>query len=279
MFNAYEYDYLDLCARILRDGEHIENKRTGKTCITLPSADFVYTPENIPLLTVKQSYPVGAWAERLGYFRRYEWANQFERVGTKTWYQNANENKDWLENPNRLGENHLGRIYGAATEPWEIPNLLSDIQNHKDDRGLVLNFWRPHLFEEGCLRPCLYDTVYTIVDGTLHSKSKQRSCDVPLGKNYNALSLWIDLKILSEVSGLKMGNASHSISNVHIYEDQVEGVKKMLDREPLDIDPVFKVNPSITNTSDILNENLHARDYFTLTGYEHLGKIDIPMSA
>ena len=51
----------------------------------------------------------------------------------------------------------------------------------------------------------------------------------------------------------------------------------MLERKPLDIEPVVEVNPELKSMSDIYDNDSHAREYFKLTGYEHLGKIGFEM--
>lgn len=272
----YEKDYLDALQYILDEGKWIKNKRTGVDCLTVPFLDFTYNPEDIPLLTVKQCYPVSSWAERLGYWRAYDNAQQFADIGSPTWFKDANK-PSWQNNPNCEGECHMGRVYGAATEPHEIPELLDKIRKHEDDRGLILNFWRPELFDKGCLRPCLFQTLYTVLDGELHTRATQRSADFAVGLPFNSFSLWIENKIISKIAGLEQGIVKHNITNAHIYKDHIENVYKLLERKPLDIEPIATVGTDLTRMSDIYASDIHAREYFTLTGYEHQGKIPFEM--
>ena len=272
----YEKDYLDALQYILDEGKWVKNKRTGVDCLTVPFLDFTYEPEDVPLLTVKQCYPVSSWAERLGYWRAYDNAQQFADIGSPTWFKDANKDS-WQNNLHCKGVDDMGRVYGAATSPDEIPELLNKIAMHEDDRGLIMNFWRPELFDKGCLRPCLFQTMYTILDGKLHTRATQRSLDVTLGFPFNAFSLWIENKIISQIAGLEQGVVKHNISNPHIYRPHLEGVYEMLDRKPLDIEPVVEVNSDLKKMEDIYDNNSHAREYFKLTGYEHLGKIGFEM--
>lgn len=272
----YEKDYLDALQYILDEGKWVKNKRTGVDCLTVPFLDFTYKPEDVPLLTVKQCYPVSSWAEMLGYYRRYDNAQQFADIGSPTWFKDANKTS-WQNNPYCKGENDMGRVYGAATEPWEIPSLLRKIALHQDDRGLILNFWRPELFEQGCLRPCLFEHGFNIVDNTLYLRSNQRSADFSLGLPFNSFSLWIKNKIFSKVAGLEQGVVKHNITNVHIYRPHLEGVYEMLERKSLDVKPVVEVQDWVKTFDDIIYKDNHARDYFKLTGYQHLGKIGFEM--
>ncbi|BAV80852.1 thymidylate synthase [Vibrio phage RYC] len=278
---AYEQQYLELCRSILDYGEWIYNARTGKRCLTLPEYTMHLAPMEAPLLTVKQSFAISAAAEILGYLRRYDNAQQFADIGTKTWFQNANETQAWLDNPNRKGENDLGKVYGAALEQWEIDELFVNLERHYDDRGLILNFWRPDKFKEAALRPCMYEHIFSIVEGDgVILNSVQRSCDVPLGLNFNSIQVWFLLNLVGKVTGLQPRYANHKIINAHIYEDQMEGVQEMMSRKP-NLTTGQLIIPDTLTISDVLYSDKHARDFISVVGYEgkHQGKIHFPMSS
>lgn len=272
----YEEQYLNLGKRILEEGVWVENERTGRKCLTIPEAEIKIYGEEIPLLTTKQSYPVSALAEVLGYLRGYEWADQFDKIGAKTWYVNANETEAWLNNPNRLMENHIGKVYGAAIGSYEIDSLMNKLNTKEDDRALVLEFWRPELFDKGCLKPCMHRHQWIILGDTLYLKSSSRSVDYACGLNFNSLQCWFLLKMVAEAVGLKAGYAAHTMTHVHIYDSHIDNVKMQLKREPLNTAPNVVIHIS---TLMNLFEERHAREYFSVTGYEHLGKIEFDLVA
>jgi thymidylate synthase len=107
--------YLDLCQRIVDEGTWIENERTGKRCLTVINADLTYDVGNnqFPLVTTRKSFWKAAVAELLGYIRGYDNADDFRKLGTKTWDANANLNEAWLNNPYRKGDDDMGRVYGV----------------------------------------------------------------------------------------------------------------------------------------------------------------------
>jgi len=277
---SYEEQYLDLGEKILKEGTPILNKRTGETCITIPEHTFYYDVGNNPppLLTTKQSFPVSAWAEMLGYLRRYEWADQFDNIGSKTWYGNANETEAWLNNPHRLGENHLGAVYGAGLHPSELPELFNKLNNHCDDRGLVIDFWKPELFSKAALRSCMYRHTFTIIGDTLHLESNQRSVDYGCGLNFNSLQCYLLLKFFSHITGLKAGKVKHNMVNVHIYGSHVAAVREQLSRLPDKVIANIEISDWVKTFDDLLLPN-HARDYFTISNYKHQGKILFEMVA
>nr|WP_220488600.1 thymidylate synthase [Aliivibrio sp. SR45-2] len=279
--------YLDLCQRIVSEGTWIENERTGKRCLTVINADLTYDVANgeFPLVTTRKSFWKSAVAEMIGYIRGYDNAEDFRQIGTKTWDANANLNNAWLNNPHRKGEDDMGRVYGVQGRSWAKPNgefidqlkkIIDDLSQGIDDRGEILNFYNPGEFDMGCLRPCMYSHHFSLLGDTLYLNSTQRSCDVPLGLNFNMVQVYFLLAIVAQITGHKAGKAYHKIVNGHIYEDQLELMKDVqLKREPLKA-PVFKINPKITSLEDL--ETWVTMDDFEVIGYESHEAIKYPFS-
>ena len=225
--------YLDLCRRIIDEGHWIENKRTGKRCLTVINADLTYNvaDNELPLVTTRKSYWKSAIAELIGYLRGYSSAADFRMLGTKTWDANANDNAAWLNNPYRKGEDDMGRVYGVQGRSWQKPDgghvdqlkkIVDNLSAGIDDRGEILSFYNPGEFHMGCLRPCMHTHTFSLLGDTLYLTSYQRSCDVPLGLNFNMVQVFFFLQIMAQITGNKPGLAYHKIVNAHIYEDQLE---------------------------------------------------------
>jgi thymidylate synthase len=279
--------YMNLAQRIVDTGVWIENERTGKRCLTVINADFEYDvgAGEFPLVTTRKSYWKSAVAELLGYIRGYDNAKQFRELGTKTWDANANENKAWLNNPNRKGEDDTGLIYGALARNLIKPDgssidLVRDVVDHLsagiDQRGEIITFYHPASFDLGCLRPCMYSHHFSILDGFLHLNSTQRSCDVPLGLCANSVQVYVLLALMAQITGLKPGMAYHKIVNAHIYEDQYELMRDVqLKREPYP-HPKFVINPAIKTLEDL--ETWVTLADFDVEGYECHPPIKYPFS-
>lgn len=283
MVLAYEEQYLEGLNQILNKGKWVYNERTKTRCLTIPRLVMEYKldEKSAPLLTTRPSYPVSALAEILGYMRRYTWATQFDEIGTKSWFKNANETSAWLSNPNRLGEDHVGDVYGAALPKEYIEDVWSKIHRNIDDRGLKFDWWQPEKFDKGCLRPCLSDHNFIITGDQLDLTSSQRSCDYLVGKNFNAIQVYGLGMLGCKAGGLEGGTALHIMNNVHIYEPHLEGIEELLTRKPTELDTTFKINDWVKTSDDILGNDIHARDYFTLEGYKGVPqpKIDFEMVA
>jgi len=279
--------YLDLCHRIINEGVWIDNKRTGKKCLTVINADLNYNvaDNEFPLVTTRKSFYKAAIAEMIGYLRGYDNAAEFRKLGTKTWDANANNNSDWLNNPNRQGEDDCGFIYGKVARNFPKPDggsvdllrqIVDDLSQGIDNRGEILTFYHPVAFHLGCLRSCMYSHHFSLLDATLYLNSTQRSCDVPLGLNFNMVQVYVLLALMAQITGNKAGQAYHKIVNAHIYEDQLELMRDVqLKREPLP-SPKLDINPDIKSLEDL--ETWVTMDDFEVSGYEYHEAIQYPFS-
>ena len=279
--------YLDLCQRIVDEGEWVENKRTGIRCLTVINADLEYDVANnqFPLITTRKSFYKAAIAELLGYLRGYDNAAQFREIGCNTWNANANENQDWLNNPHRKGEDDMGRVYGVQARSWMRPDgtqldqlkkVIDNLSKGIDDRSEIVTFYNPGEFEMGCLRPCMHTHTFSLLGDTLHLTSYQRSCDVPLGLNFNQVQVFTLLALVAQITGHKPGKAYHKIVNAHIYENQLELMKTVqLKREPFP-SPQLHINPKIKTLKDI--EEWVTKDDFEVEGYQCHDAIQYPFA-
>jgi len=279
--------YLELCQRIVDDGVWIENKRTNKRCLTVVNADLTFDVANnqFPLITTRKSFWKSAIAELLGYIRGYDNAADFRALGTKTWDMNANDNLAWLNNPYRKVEDDMGRVYGVQGRSWQksdgstidqLRKIVDNLSEGIDDRGEILTFYNPGEFDMGCLRPCMHTHTFSLLGDTLYLTSYQRSCDVPLGLNFNQVQVYTLLALMAQITGKKPGQAYHKIINAHIYEDQLSLLRDVqLTRTPF-ASPKLIINPKIKSLEDL--ETWVTMDDFEVIGYEHHEAIKYPFS-
>lgn len=279
--------YLDLCNRIVNEGEWIYNERTGKKTLTVINADLEYNvgEGEFPMVTTRKSFYKSAIAELLGYIRGYDNAADFRKIGTKTWDSNSNDNEVWLANPSRKGKDDMGRVYGVQGRSWARPDgtsldqlqkVVEHLTKGKDDRGEIITFYNPGEFDLGCLRPCMHTHTFSLIGDTLHLTSYQRSCDVPLGLNFNMVQVYTFLALMAQITGHKPGKAYHKIVNAHFYEDQVDLMKDVqLKRKPFKA-PKLIINPKIKTLKDL--ETWVTMDDFKVEGYECHEPIKYPFS-
>jgi thymidylate synthase len=251
------------------------------------NADLEYDVANnqFPLITTRKSFYKAAIAELLGYLRGYDSAAQFRAIGCNTWNANANDNQAWLNNPHRKGEDDMGRVYGVQGRAWQkydgsqldqLRKIVDNLSKGIDDRGEILTFYNPGEFELGCLRPCMHTHQFSLLGDTLYLNSIQRSCDVPLGLNFNQIQCFVLLALMAQITGHKPGVAYHKVVNAHIYENQVELMRDVqLKRVPFE-PPQLQINPDIKSLEDI--ETWVTTDDFTVVGYQCHEAIKYPFA-
>jgi thymidylate synthase len=103
----------------------------------------------------------------------------------------------------------------------------------------------------------------------------QRSGDVPIGipsnlVQYSALTL-----MLAQVTGYEAYEFVHTISDAHIYVDQVPAVEEMFKREPRPL-PFMRIKDSAKHITNIFE---FTKDDFELVDYNpHPGIKNIPVA-
>jgi thymidylate synthase len=153
--------YLDLVRQIFEQGSWQEN-RTGIRTLSIPGAMLRFDLEQgFPALTTKKLAFKSAIGELVGFLRASRNAAEFRALGCKVWDQNANENKQWLANPYRLGEDDLGPVYGVQWRQWPAYKVLPRTENRQIQSALEKGFSLVGAFSEGGVEQVL---LYKAVD-------------------------------------------------------------------------------------------------------------------
>ena len=74
--------------------------------------------------------------------------------------------------------------------------------------------------------------IYNIPRHYLSLRWIQRSCDMALGIPFNIMSYAVLLELVAKTVGMKPKILAGSLGNAHIYKNHIEGVMRMLDRNP-----------------------------------------------
>lgn len=122
--------YQDLIRQILNTGQWSDN-RTGVKTKSIPFQAHTFDLSwNFPAITLKHLPHKSVVGELLGFIRGVDNAAEFRELNCRVWNDNANKHgknpNPWLSNPNRKGEDDLGRIYGVQWRNWEETLLVSE---------------------------------------------------------------------------------------------------------------------------------------------------------
>lgn len=114
---------------------------------------------------------------------------------------------------------------------------------------------------------------------TLSLKWYQRSVDVPLGLPFNIAFYALMLEVYARMANMVPEKLIGDLSDVHIYDNQMEGVHTQLDRNPIECQPklVFPEHVEFGKSIDDFVDSVKPED-FQIEGYESHGRIKFPLS-
>lgn len=150
----------------------------------------------------------------------------------------------------------------------QLGNAVKLLREDPNSRRIIVSAWNPSLIEETVLMPCHSFFQFISYDNgpgkprdlTLHLY--QRSADAPVGSAVNIPQYALLAHKVAHITGHRATKFILSVGDAHIYEDQIEGVKEQLTREP------FDVNPQVVFTGDIKELSDFNMDNVNLTGYD-----------
>lgn len=170
--------YLDLVRQIFEQGSWQDN-RTGVRTLSIPGASMRFDlQQGFPAVTTKKLAFKSAIGEMVGFLRGSRSAAEFRQLGCKVWDQNANENRQWLANPFRAGEDDLGPVYGVQWRRWPAYKLLPLAQPAQIQAAMDQGFSLvARLQQDGAEQVLLYkavDQLRQCLDTIMHNPSDRR---------------------------------------------------------------------------------------------------------
>lgn len=179
-----------------------------------------------------------------------------------------------------LPPGELGPIYGKQWRMFngggdkpvdQVSRLIEDLKSNPDSRRLIVSSWNPVDADKVFVAPCHCFYKFFHAQGELSLHLFQRSGDVPIGIPFNIAEYSLLLMMVAQVTGLKAKEFVHTISDAHIYLDQVDAMKELITREPRPL-PRVKINPDVKNILDFTYED------FELLDYDPLPSMKIPVA-
>ena len=125
----------------------------------------------------------------------------------------------------------IGTAYGWINNKFKRPQyVLNTLKNNPTDRRMLISLWQDEYIKTAVLPSCVWSIEFAVKDNKLHAFVHQRSCDTPLGLPFNVTQYAILLSMFAKVANLEVGNLNWSIMDAHVYVNQIDGVKKQLER-------------------------------------------------
>ncbi|MCL5112384.1 MAG: thymidylate synthase [Candidatus Marsarchaeota archaeon] len=251
--------YLGIVNRILKEGKWKEN-RTGVRTLAIAGATFEHDmASGFPLLTTKKMGLQSVAAELEFFIRGVTDKKWLQDRKCTIWDEWANPEKapyghDEKSKVLMRAERDLGPVYGWQWRHFgaeyisydtdytgkgydQLAVLIEKLKKDPNDRRQAVSAWNPNQISKMALPPCHWGFHVTIINNRLNLTWNQRSVDTMLGLPYNIASYALLLHLLTkeigkEVEGLKEGKLVGFLSDVHIYESHMKGVKEQISRDP-----------------------------------------------
>ena len=260
--------YLDLLSHVLRNGVE-KSDRTGTGTISVFGHQMRFDlAKGFPLLTTKKLHTRSIIHELL-------W---FLQGSTNTGYLRDNKVTIWDEWADAQGE--LGPVYGYQWRSWpaadgrhidQIAQVVDSLKNNPDSRRHIVCAWNVGDIDKMALPPCHVLFQFYVADGKLSCQLYQRSADTFLGVPFNIASYALLTMMMSQVTGLQLGEFVHTLGDTHIYLNHMEQVKTQLQREPRTL-PTMEINPEVKSIFGFKYED------FTLKNYNPHPSIKAPIA-
>lgn len=174
--------------------------------------------------------------------------------------------------------------YGAAFHDFptadggsfdQFKHLVEQMKELPELRTHFVTPWVPQYIVRGegkeqkvTLAPCHGWIHVRIIDGGIYLHMFQRSCDVPVGVPSNMIQYAALVLMLEHLTGFEARQYIHTLSDSHIYEDQIEYVKEVIGRDtaPFPTVQLTEEGKKITDIHDFRGEHFELTDYNPLPG-------------
>jgi len=254
-----EYQYLDLIARILEQGDRrVDRTGVGTLSVFGAMVRFDLSGGEVPLLTTKKVFWKTAVKEMLWFLTggtniqpllkdnvriwtdwplaKYREATG-EDISQEAFEQRVVEDDDFAA---RWGD--LGPVYGKQWRRWlgadgrehdQIAGLVETLKTNPASRRMLFHAWNVPELGQMALPPChMVYQFHCTSDGRLNCLMFQRSCDLFLGGPFNYMGTAALQLMLAQQAGLTPGELIWVGGDVHLYLNHVEQAKEQLGRTP-----------------------------------------------
>jgi thymidylate synthase len=271
--------YRDVLKNILENGRFSET-RQGPRAKTVIGVQMHFLFENgFPLITDRSigsfwRKPIGELCAFINGARTREQLAEFGCTWWDAWTSEEKTKKRGLK-PGDIGPGS----YGAAFHDFptadggsfdQFKHLVEQIKELPELRTHFVTPWIPQYIVRGkgkhqkvTIAPCHGWVHVRIIDDKLSLHMFQRSGDVPIGVPSNMVQYSALALMLSHLTGYDVHEYVHTISDAHIYEDQIEYLTPMLEREPKRLPTVVltEEGKKIKDIHDFRMEHFELSDY------------------
>jgi thymidylate synthase len=271
--------YRDLLARIVSHGE-TSPTRQGPQARTLMQQTMRFDLANgFPVITDRSI--ASFWRKPIGelcaFINGATTLEEFAEFGCDWWEPWATPEKTAKRGlpPGDIGPGSYGGAFHdfptVEGQPFDqFKHLVEQMVEFPSDRTHFVSPWIPQYQVRGegkqpktTISPCHGWVHVRVINERIHLHMFQRSGDVPVGVPSNMVQYAALTLMLEQLTGFAAGVYYHTISDAHVYEDQIDKVLPLLDREPRRLPTVHltEVGKKITDIHGFRAEHFELSDY------------------
>lgn len=231
-------------------------------------AHTYFLTHNIRTYDLSKEFPITT-------LRKIAWKNAIKEV---LWiFQDESNNLKLLENKYGIKwwrnweskdiPETIGNRYGHTIWKYDIFNkrVLNDIKEDPYGRYHICSMWQEEeLNSSDGLKPCAYETIWTVRGKFLDMVLIQRSGDMLVASgagNVNEVQYAALLMMVARDTGYEPGKFTHFVANEQIYDRHTENAEKLLKRDGSFKRPKMILNSDKTNFYDITIDDFELADY------------------
>ena len=224
--------------------------RTGTGTISFPGVMIRHDmSDGYPLLTLRKVPFKSAAIELEGFIKGITSKQWYKERGCNYWNQWCNPQEvaygtDDVTKKKMEECDDLGKIYGYQWRNFkgvdQLKNIVNTLKKDTNNRRMVCSAWAPDQLNEMALPPCHFAWQVNVTDGKLNLFYYMRSVDFVLGNDLNTYGLLLHL--LAKESNLKEGMLVGFFADAHIYDNHLDGVKELLNRNVTGNLPTIKTD-------------------------------------
>lgn len=152
---------------------------------------------------------------------------------------------------------NFGSLHGSFGED-QLKAVVDKLKNSPYDRRMYVSFWNPCSMEYAALPACHTAHNVVVYGDTLNLCWHQRSCDAML--NQTIVTYGLLLLMYAKTAGLKPGILQGTFADCHLYENQIEAARILVERDEKPLPTV-----ELPQYFDIMN---WTHDQIKLIGYD-----------
>jgi thymidylate synthase len=166
-----------------------------------------------------------------------------------------------------------GYVFRKKRVNNQIAQVLEGLHYDPYGRRHIVSAWNADQVPVMALPPCHTLFQFHVQDGELSCQLYQRSVDAPLGLPFNIASYSLLTHMFAQLLNLKVGEFIHTSGDLHIYQNQIEGITEQLKRDPLP-GPTLEM-PEFSNLDELIKTT---PSQYKLINYQHHPEIKMPFA-